>query len=83
MSGFQQQQKITEHIRVKNNAAWRGNTSIGASSDMTQVMKLSGREIEIIMVHMLRTLIDKADNMHKQVMLGRKLKFYEYIKRKC
>lgn len=34
---------------------------------MTQMMKLSDREIEIIMIHKFRTLINKADNVHKQV----------------
>lgn len=65
--GFQQQQKMTEHIKVKNNTVWKGKASIRANSEMTQMRELSDREIEIIMIHKLRTLINKEDNVHEQV----------------
>lgn len=64
---FSNSKNITEHIKVKNNTVCKGKASIRANSDMTQMMKLSDREIEIIMIHKFRTLIGRVDNVHKKV----------------
>lgn len=68
MSTFQQRimRQLKKQLKTKNCKETKQTTE--PDSDMTQMLELSDKEFKIAMINMLKTLIEKEDNM--QVKMG-------------